>query len=196
MEMLKKMDVGYVKYSEDQLAKIGNSIVFLSDKIGPISKTKLLKILYLLDEISVKKSGIPFLNLHYSVWKFGPVDKDIFIELSSSPTLLKNYIKRTTRDGHTFIEAIAEFCDDEFSDNEMELLDFVVKKFGAYSSKDLVAYTHKIGSPWHNVATKNAIIGLLEAEKINSTELDIDLSELVSHDERKRQLFEAYQFSR
>jgi uncharacterized phage-associated protein len=183
----------YIKYSEDQISKIGNTIIYLSEKIDNLSKTKLLKLLYILDEVSVRKSGIPFLNLHYDVWKFGPVDKDIFIELSSKPNLLKKFITKTTnRNGKSYIDSIAEFNDDEFSDNEINLLDFVITKFGTKTSTELVSYTHKVGSLWHNVAKKNSILELLETEQINSTELEIDLGELVQHDKRKKQLFKEY----
>lgn len=187
------MHAVYTKYSEDQISKIGNTIIYLSESIGELSKTRLLKLLYILDEVSVKKSGIPFLNLHYDVWKFGPVDKDIFIELSSKPNLLKKYIKRSViKNGRNIIMPAIGFCDDEFSDNDFALMDFVISKFGRSTSKELVSYTHKKGSPWYNVAKKNAILELLEREEINSTDLEIDLGELVQYDKRKKQLFKDY----
>ena len=67
--------VPYIKFSSEQLEKIGNTVVYLADRIENLSKTKLLKLLYILDEISIKKSGIPMLNLKYKVWKFGPVSE-------------------------------------------------------------------------------------------------------------------------
>jgi len=91
-------------YTREQIEKIGNSIVYLSSKIDKISKTKLLKLLYVLDEISIKRSGIPFLNLKYKVWKFGPVADDLFVEFSSSPSMLKDFINReSTAEGHNYI---------------------------------------------------------------------------------------------
>ena len=112
-------------YTKGQIDKIGNTIVFLTSKIQKISKTKLLKLLYILDEISIKKSGIPFLNLEYKVWKFGPIASDIFVELSSVPSILKDYIVReTTENGHNFISPKKDFIDDEFTQNELDLLDF------------------------------------------------------------------------
>ena len=48
--------------------------------------------IYILDEISIKKSGLPFLNLKYKVWKFGPVSEELFIDLSSETKLLEDYI--------------------------------------------------------------------------------------------------------
>ena len=51
---LKKSNINY------QVEKIGNTVVYLSQKIPTLKKTKLLKLLYILDEISIKKTGIPF----------------------------------------------------------------------------------------------------------------------------------------
>ena len=53
----------YTQYNEAQLNKIGNTAIYLSERIPNLSKTKFLKLLYILDELSIKQSGIPFLNL-------------------------------------------------------------------------------------------------------------------------------------
>ena len=180
-------------YTKEQIDKIGNSIVFLSSKIRGISKTKLLKLLYLLDEISLKKSGIPFLNLEYKVWKFGPVANDIFVELSSAPSMLKDYIKReTTKNGHIFISPQKAFVDDEFTQNELDLLDFVVKKFKDTTANELIYFTHRKSSPWYNAAVKNSVYDLLVSEQISSTEIKVEMKELVEYDERKKQIYEDY----
>ena len=177
----------YIKYNEIQLAKIGNTVVYLSDKIPYLSKTKLLKLLYILDEMSIKKSGIPFLNLKYKVWKFGPVSEELFIDLSSDIKLLKDYVRKNFNEeiGTSYLSPIAEFNDDEFSDNDIELMDFVIAKFGNKSAKDLVSHTHRKNAPWYNTAKANNVLELLENEDINNTEYLIDMEQLIAHDDRK-----------
>lgn len=182
----------YIKLSDNQINKVGNSIIYLSEKIGKLSKTKAIKLIYILDELSIKKSGIPFFNLKYKVWKFGPVSEEIFIDLSSEITLLKNYIERTSEEGVTIIKPIVDFNDDEFSDNDIDLLDFVIEKFGNKSAKDLVYYTHRKNSPWYNAAKENSVLELLEKEEINNTELLIDMGILINHDERKKVIYYDY----
>ncbi|MEW4922668.1 Panacea domain-containing protein [Algibacter sp. 2305UL17-15] len=184
--------MSYIRLSENQIVKVGNSIIYLSEKIGELSKTKALKLIYILDELSIKKSGIPFFNLKYKVWKFGPVSEEIFIDLSSETTLLKDYIERTSEEGVTVIKPIIDFNYDEFSDNDIDLLDFVVEKFGDKSAKDLVYYTHRKNSPWHNTAKENSVLELLEKEEINNTELLIDMGALINHDERKKVIYSDY----
>ncbi|MCF6350496.1 MAG: SocA family protein [Flavobacteriaceae bacterium] len=183
----------YTTYSPNQISKIGNTVVFLAEKIKNLSKTKILKLLYILDELSIKKSGIPFLNLKYKVWKFGPVSEDIFIDLSTSPTILKGYIERSlSTEGKTVITPLVKFEDDEFSQNEIDLLNIVTSEFGNKTAKELISYTHREKSPWHNTAKENSILELLEKEVISNTEYVIDLSELVNHDSRKKELYNDY----
>jgi len=182
--------VPYTKFNSEQLEKIGNAVVYLADRIPNLSKTKLLKLLYILDEISIKKSGIPILNLKYKVWKFGPVSEELFIDLSSEPKLLEKFINRES--GGDFIVSKVKFSEDEFSENDVELMDFVVEKYGNKTAKELVSYTHRVNSPWYNVAKENAVLELLESEEINSTEYLIDMSMVVSHDERKLEMYSEY----
>ncbi len=182
----------YIKFTDEQLSKIGNTIIYLSEKIPNLSKTKVLKLLYILDEISIKKSGIPFLNLQYKVWKFGPVSEEIFVDLSSDTTLLKKFVSRTFTEDN-FIVSVNKFDDSEFSDNDIQLMDYVIENFGSKSAKDLISYTHRVNSPWYNTAKENLVLDLIESEKVNTTEFVIDLGKLVEHDPRKKDIYNQFQ---
>src|SRR5437762_1520053 len=101
-------------FTKDQINKIGNAIIYLSEKITDLNKTKILKLLFLLEEACIKKYGHPFFGIDFQLWKHGPVVKDIFIDLSDeSPTLLKEFIERDPQNPMNFT-AKTEFCDDEF----------------------------------------------------------------------------------
>lgn len=176
-------------YTQEHIDKIGNTIVYLTSHIDKVSKTKLLKLIYILDEISIKTNGLPFLNLEYKVWKFGPVANDIFVELSSSPSLLKGFIQTEILNGHSYIKPAKNFEDDEFTLMEMDLLDYVVKNFGDVDADKLISLTHRKKSPWYNAAVKNNVLELLEAEKISTTEIVINMGELVEYDERKKNIY-------
>lgn len=182
--------VPYIKFNSDQLEKIGNTVVYLADRIPQLSKTKLLKLLYILDEISIKKSGIPILNLKYKVWKFGPVSEELFIDLSSEPYLLEKYIDRDSEGN--YIVSKVKFNEDQFSENEIDLMNFIIEKYGSKTGKELISYTHRINSPWYNTAKENSVLELLENETINNTEFIIDMAKVVSHDERKLEIYSEY----
>lgn len=180
-------------YTKEKIEKIGNSIVYLANNIKGISKTKLLKMLYFLDETSLKRSGIPFFNLEYKVWKFGPVSNEIFVELSSSPSMLKEYINREVSiDGHTYISAKCDFKDDEFSQNDLDLLEYIVEKYKDATVNELITLTHNKNSPWYNAAIKNKVYDSLMNEEISCTDHRVDLMELVNSDERKKKMYQDY----
>jgi uncharacterized phage-associated protein len=177
-------------YKKSHLEKIGNTIIFLTERIEDLAITKLLKLLYILDEESVKETGNPFLNLDYEVWQFGPVDANIYLSLVNNFSLLNNYVvKREEND--TFI-SIKEFSKGEFCEYEIELLEKVVRHFGQFTVKDLVKYTHRKGSLWNQIAEENGILKGLENEEIPSTNLKIDLSRLIENDEFKKSIFNEY----
>lgn len=122
-------------YTASDKEKLGNVVVYIANHVPDLSKTKLLKLLYFMEEYSVKRFHTPFLGLPFEVWQAGPVVKDVFIDLSETPVLLDGFVKKEVKDGNTYISAIKEFCDDEFSDNDIVVMDDMLKKIWEYDSK-------------------------------------------------------------
>jgi uncharacterized phage-associated protein len=165
-----------IAFTKDQIDKIGNTIVYLSNNMGDLNKTKILKILFLLEEGSIKKYGYPFFGIDFQIWKLGPVAKDIFIDLSDeSPTLLFSSIKRDELNPLVF-KAAKDFNDDEFSDNDIELLKIITEFTKDKSASFLVKHTHNQNSLWRKSAIRHGVLELLEEELINSTEFSVDFS--------------------
>lgn len=173
-----------------QVQKIGNAIVYLSSRVKDLSKTKLLKLVYLLDEISIRRSGIPIFNLTYKVWKFGPVSAELYIDLSEDLHLMKNYIQLDSES--KVFQPITSFCDDEFSENEIEFMDFVIEKYGNKSASELVNLTHHEHSPWHTTALANNVLEPLENETLSYTDIVIDMKQLIAHDSIRLALYNDY----
>ena len=78
------------------------------------------------------------------------------------------------------IKAIKHFCDDEFSDCEIEMMNDVIKKHGNKTAKQLVEEVHKEGSLWHNVAKKHGLLEDFENGVSNNSSVLIDFSEGLS----------------
>jgi len=169
--------------THQQVQKIGNTLIYLASNVGELSKTKILKLLFLLEESSVKRFGYPFFGLNFQIWKLGPVLKEVYIDLSEdSPNLLKNFIEKDAFDDKIY-NAKGEFNDDQFSDNDIYLLE-KIKDFARHkTAKDLINHTHKENSLWRKTAIKNGILQELESEDVNSTEYVIDFSLLFENDE-------------
>jgi len=104
--------------------------------------------------------------------------------------LLEKFINRDNEGNH--IVSKVKFNDDEFSENDIDLLNYVIEKYGNKTAKELVSYTHRVNSPWYVTAKENAVLELLENESINNTEYLIDMGMIVSHDERKLEIYTEY----
>ena len=166
-----------------QLEKLGNTLVYLANNVGEFQKTKALKLLFLLEENSIKKYGIPFFGFDFKVWQFGPVNEQVYESLNSDDlTMVNSFIRRVNNFPDEF-EASAEFNDDEFSQNDMELLDEVVRFARHKTAKDLVRITHGKDSLWRKKAKEEGIYEKLEKSQITKTDILIDFSKLLDGDE-------------
>lgn len=169
--------------THQQVQKLGNTLIYLANNVGELSKTKILKLLFLLEESSVKRFGYPFFGLNFQIWKLGPVLKEVYIDLSEdNPSLLKEFVEKDPYDNKIY-KAKAEFNDDQFSDNDIYLLE-KIKEFARHkTAKDLINYTHEENSLWRKSAIKNGILQELESAEMNNTEYTIDFSLLFENDE-------------
>ena len=155
-----------------------------------LSKTKLLKLIYLLDEYSIRSYGIPFFDLEYKLWQAGPVNTDIYSELSSDTHLLKDFIKLNfTGTGEVYISAKKKFDNNEFSENELELLEKIAQAYKKYSAKRLVELCHRPTTLWYQVAKEKGVLDLFQSGKKNTTDYTIPLSDCIKDDKAKLSLY-------
>jgi uncharacterized phage-associated protein len=177
------------KYSHDQIDKLGNALIYLIEKMGSLPKTRLLKLVYIIEEKSIEKRSMPFFNLDFEVWKFGPVCQNLYVEFTEEPTILKDYIKkRNTRNGFVF-DKNSSFNDDEFSDSDISLMDEIINEFSGANCNDLVEYTHRENSLWYNTAKENGVLELLLNEEIPTTNLKINFEELIKNEPSKLEFY-------
>jgi len=182
------------------LEKVGNLIIYLVDQIKekhrlPLFLTKLLKLLYIIDETSVKETGAPVTGLDYKVWQMGPVAYDVYVDLMhknsdqlSSFAEAKKSENTSVEKGWAKIESVNKFDDSEFSEYEMELIDRIVDEFGYYKKEDLVEILHKEGSLWSKIVKDKNLEALFAADKTTSN-YTIDLSKLIESDPAKLEIF-------
>jgi uncharacterized phage-associated protein len=173
-------------YSRDAIEKLGNAIIYLAERVPDLSKTKLLKLIYLLEEVSVKKNKLPFFGIDFEVWQAGPVAKTVFVDLDSDPNMLKDYISVTRDNGRSYFSAKKSFNDDQFSDDDIDVMDLVIDKFGNMTAKELVHYLHKQGSTWHTLSEKHGLLELFDSGETNSSDVKIDLTYFLSGCEIQR----------
>ncbi len=181
---------------EELIDKIGNTLVYFSKNMPSLSKTKALKLVYLLDEFSISKYGIPFFNLEYEAWKFGPVNQELYSQLDSQDTLasLKGYINiEKGRNNSSFIKASTDFNDDEFSDNDIKLLEDLTKLCKNRNADNLVEITHRKDGLWYQLVKEHNLLEDFENGIKNTSNLKLDLHKLVEQDRLKSGLMKEYE---
>lgn len=167
------------EFSVENKEKIGNAIIYIADRLNGVSKTKLLKLLYLMEERMVEKYHVPFLALPYEVWRLGPVQKDLFAELSDDLVLLKDYIVSYYENDHQYFKARKPFERDEFSDCELAVMNEVMTTCGGKSAKQLVNMLHRPETLWYKEAEAHHVLAAFEENMCNNTDIKIDFGKLL-----------------
>lgn len=168
--------------------KVGAVLAYLSFKIPNVQLRKLMKILYLIDEESVRDRCIPLTWLDYYAWAKGPVSPEVYdIKNGAFGDFVK--CERGSDDKwHVFpIKKAAYLIDKdmlELSSYEQELIDDVIFRSIDKSADDLTDFTHKSGSLWRNVVDNNSI----DFSENGKSDFLIDLSQL--NDQEGKEIFE------
>lgn len=162
--------------------KIGNLMILLATKIKPLYHTKLIKLLYLIDEAKVKDNGVPMTWLDYKIWQFGPVAPEVYF-LKDGNSVFNAYVNTQKNDSGTLIVPKCKFDDGEFSERDLEIIDEIISKYGYMSSENLVNITHEPNSLWSK--TKKAYGLDFSSSIANISNISIDFTELIKEDEIK-----------
>ena len=155
--------------------------------------TKALKLLYLIDETSYMRSGVPVTWLDYKVWEMGPVAEELYNELRYHQTMrlndeeislekfIQTHKKEVNGNESILISPKDEYSFDEFSEFEIELIENITDRFGSYSAAQLIDLLHESQTLWHKCVTENnlALNFKVYGKKSNHT---IDFSELINND--------------
>jgi uncharacterized phage-associated protein len=175
--------------------KIGNILFYLSSKIEYLSLTKAIKLLYLIDETSVKRSGVPVTWADYKVWKYGPVPKDIYEEIKYSRdkfsfgTPLEKYLsihrsfneKRNQEEITLSPNSQYKFNDSEFSDFEINLINEIISKYGNKTANELIEILHQEGTLWDKIVKQKKLKQSFEIHN-NKSDYSIIFDELIIDD--------------
>lgn len=173
-----------------QANKIGNAIIYLGVNVSELSKTKLLKLIFLLEEKSIKDYGEPFFGIDFKIWQFGPVAKPIFDGLTNlESNFLSEYIIKNNYDEY---EGRVGFSDDEFSNNDIKVMDWAVNFARHKVAEDLVRHTHSKDSLWRKGAIKHNVYEKFLKKELTITNFNIDFTLLFEGDEQGDFLLDKY----
>ncbi len=170
--------------------KIGNLLIYLAENIKDLNKTKLLKLLYIIDETAILRYGVPVTWLEHKAWKWGPVAEFVYdaIEKKDVPTFQK-YIKIEKNKTETLIMPNAFFSDDEFSNAELALIDEIIKKYGNYTANQLIDLLHQQNTLWHKEVSNHRLDFLFKLQSNKSNHV-LELATLLDRDVEKQFIYQ------
>lgn len=127
---------------------------------------KLVKLIYLLDRLSIQRRGIPVVGGRYFSMRNGPVPSEV-LDLVNNGTLLgetddswERFI--TDRDHHDVGLTSETPQTDELSEVEMELIAEVWREHGEKSQFELADWCHRHCREWTPLEEGRAIIQLAD----------------------------------
>ena len=123
---------------------IERSEEFSSEVRRTFTPLKVLKLAYIAHgwrlALTAKDEGesIPLVEDKVKAWQYGPVMINLYEKIQM------DYVGRVPVE-------IFDDIDDTLSDDEREVIDFVVDTYDSKSAYQLVGVVHKKGTPWHDV---------------------------------------------
>lgn len=141
--------------------KIGALLAYICCRVPDMHLRKLLKILYLIDEESVRLRAIPVTWLEYQAWAKGPVAHEVYDAKNGA---FSSYIRcEKKEDDKWHVNAVAkhpflmEKDLQQASEWEMDLVDRIIDRCKDMSADQLTDETHTPDSLWSKVVAENKI---------------------------------------
>ena len=140
-------------------AKLINAIVYFAKNTNFCGKTKLFKLLYLLDFGHFRDIGRSVTGLEYYAWENGPVPKVLYNEMRATKRDLREKISvdsiKTQHENPLMLtSAKINFDPSHFTKRELRLLRDLSQQFKNHKANEISEMTHFENQPWHTVFYK------------------------------------------
>ena len=166
---------------------IGNLIILLSERCKPLYHTKMMKLLFLIDQESTLVRGIPITWLEYKAWNNGPVSPDIFYSKNEGHNKFSDYVYfDKNKSNSVLVKPMKKFDDSEFSEWDLEIIDKVLILYGQKTSDELIQLTHVKDSLWDKTIQRKGV----KFSNDNQTSDEIlNFLELIENDDFKKTIY-------
>lgn len=169
--------------------KIGTLLAYIGEKIPNLKLRKLIKLLFFIDERSVKEKGYPLTWLDYYVWEKGPVAPEIY-DIKNNGGLFSQFIDvKKSKEDKYIISTNASFDLEtgmmKFSQSQIDLVDSVLKENGGADADELTEITHQESGIWAALV-RNKNISFKENPQ---TDIRIEFTDLI---DKESEMYQDY----
>lgn len=138
--------------------KIGALLEYVCSQMPHLQLRKLLKVIYLIDEKSVRKRAIPLTWLDYYVWQKGPVAPSVYAVKNGDFAEFLSCSKDADDKWYVSAKKTNSFAIDQdmkaFSEYEMDIINSVIAYCKNKSADELTDETHSEDSLWSKAVSK------------------------------------------
>lgn len=169
--------------------KIGTLLAYIGKKVPNLKLRKLIKLVFFIDERSIKEKGYPLTWLDYYVWAKGPVAPEIY-DIKNNGGLFSQFIcvKKNEEDKY-MISANATFDLEngmmKFSQSQIDLVDSVLKENGSADADELTEIAHQEGGIWATIVREKNISFVENPQ----TDIKIELTDLI---DKESEMYQDY----
>lgn len=142
--------------------RIGILLSYIGKQIPNLTLRKLIKLIFLIDECSVKEKGYPLTWLNYYAWEKGPVAREIY-DVKNNGGLFSEFInvKKNEENGKYMISTNTSFDLEtgmtKFSQNQIDMIDSIIEKNRTADEEKLTEITHEEKGAWNDTVKRNNI---------------------------------------
>ena len=183
-----------LKPNERTFNKLVNIILYIIKlENRKLYLTRLLKLLYIIDEKSVIKIGSPITNLDYKVAEKGPLADHLWYCVQNNPQLFSDYFEvkfNNTSVGYSF-NAKKQPDLNILSDFEDDLIKETIKEYKGVDTEKIIKDLHNDGTLWYKI-TKKHNLNFQNPESSSISKYTIDFKELIKNDDFKLDSYENY----
>ena len=167
---------------------VGNLIILLADRCRPLYHTKLMKLMFFIDQEATKTKGTPITWLDYKAWQLGPVSPELFYSKNKGFNKFSKFVnfENTGTNNACIVKPVKSFDNSEFSDWDLEIIEDVLKKYGKLNTDALVQLTHEEGSLWDKAVKESKIKFSIDNK---TSDKSLDFLELIDDDNYKKSIY-------
>jgi uncharacterized phage-associated protein len=171
-------------FIEHTREKLINAIIYFLKNTNYCFKTKLFKLLYILDFVHFKQTARAVTNLDYFAWEKGPVPKELFEEFANPKPDLSEciYIPKTKDpDGIFRMRAKCNFDANFFSKRELKLMKQIAYIFRDAKAEEMIEVTHLPNKPWDKTIKQKGEYARIDyIMALDNTEESLSFNETIS----------------
>ncbi|TVT28947.1 DUF4065 domain-containing protein [Salinicoccus cyprini] len=129
-------------YAEFDFNKLVGMVVYLTDKLDKVSKTKLMKLLFYSDFRNFRETGLSISGLTYRHLPYGPVPDHHYLILDALSEMEHVKLEPFADYEGEYLIPVGQPDLSSFDEDELEILDGVINDFKNMNATDISEYSH------------------------------------------------------